>query len=138
MTVARKLPKLEPLSAFFWTSGVTGILRIQHCNACGHWQHPPLVRCMVCHSADVSPQPVSGRGKVVSWTVNHQIWQQGMEEPFIFAVIALAEQAELYVFTNLLCAPGEAVSGMDVAVEFEQNEDVWLPLFRPVAASAHA
>ena len=138
MTVARKLPKLEPLSAFFWTSGAEGILRIQHCDACGHWQHPPLVRCMVCHSAELSPQPVSGRGKVVSWTVNHQVWQQGMEEPFIFAVIALAEQAELYVFTNLLCAPDQAVSGMDVAVEFEQNEDVWLPFFRPVAASAHA
>ena len=132
------MPELEPLSEFFWTSGAEGILRIQHCDACGHWQHPPLVRCMKCHSADLAPQPVSGRGKVVSWTVNQQAWQKGMEEPFIFAVIGLAEKTELYVFTNLLCAPEEAVSGMEVAVEFEQNEDVWLPLFRPIEASANA
>lgn len=136
--LSRKLPLLEPLSEFFWTSGADGRLRIQHCDACGHWQHPPLVRCMVCHSANVAPQVVSGRGRVVSFTINRQAWKPGMEEPFIFAVIALEEQAELYVFTNLLCAPEHAVSGMEVAVEFEQHDDVWLPLFRPVGSSAHA
>ena len=135
MTLVRKLPVVEPLSGFFWTSGADGRLRIQHCDACGHWQHPPLVRCMQCHSADLAPQPVSGRGRVISFTVNHQTWQKGTDASFVFAVIALAEQAELYVFSNLTCPPSEVYSGMAVQVTFEQQEDVWLPLFHPLESA---
>ena len=42
MTASRKLPLLEPLTEFFWTSGADGRLRIQGCGACGRLQHPPL------------------------------------------------------------------------------------------------
>ena len=131
---ARKLPLIEPLSAHFWLSGESGALSIQRCTDCGTWQHPPLVRCSKCHSAALAPQPVSGLGIVKSWTVNHQAWQHGIDPTFVFAVIELAEQAELYVFTNLLCLPDAARSGMDVKVTFEQKDDVWLPLFAPVEA----
>ena len=134
MTAVRKLPALEPLTAFFWTSGADGQMRIQGCKACGKLQHPPLARCMACHSADLAPQVVSGRGRVLSYTVNAQTWQKGMEDPFVFAVIELEEQKGLYVFSNLLCPPEAAHSDMAVSVTFEQNEDVWLPLFRPAEA----
>lgn len=129
----RKLPVIDALSGFFWTSGADGQLRIQRCGACGHWQHPPLPRCPKCHSAEIAPQVVSGRGRVTSFTVNRQVWVAGLEQPFVFAVVELVEQAELYVFTNLLCPPEEARIGMAVAVEFERHEDVWLPLFRPLS-----
>jgi uncharacterized OB-fold protein len=133
LTAARKLPLLEPLSEFFWTSGADGRLRIQHCKACGHYQHPPLVRCGTCHSAKLAPKVVSGRGTVKSWTVNHQPWQKGVDPTFIFAAIELAEQAELYVLSNVLCAPDGVRSGMPVRVTFERQDDVWIPLFAPVA-----
>lgn len=136
MSGARKLPLLEPLSAFFWTSGADGQLRIQHCDACGHYQHPPLVRCGGCHSADLAPKAVSGRGRVKTWTVNAQPWQRGVDPTFIFAAIELEEQAELYVLSNVLCAPDMVHSGMAVAVTFESQEDVWFPLFAP-AEHAH-
>lgn len=129
--MGRKLPLLEPLSEFFWTSGADGRLRVQRCSACGHWRHPPLVRCHECHSADLAPQPVSGRGRVKSWTVNHQPWQRGVDPTFVFGAIELEEQSELYVLSNILCPPDAVCSGMAVEVAFEQQEDVWLPLFRP-------
>lgn len=132
MTATRKLPLIESISAHFWQSGERGVLEIQRCADCQTWQHPPLVRCSKCHSAALEPQPISGRGKVKSWTVNHQAWQRGVDPTFVFAVIELAEQAELYVFTNLLCPPDAARSGMEVKVTFEQQDDVWLPLFSPV------
>jgi hypothetical protein len=132
LTASRKLPLLEPLTEFFWTAGADGHLRIQGCGACGHLQHPPLVRCPVCHSADLAPRVVSGQGRVRSYTVNAQAWQREMDEPFVFAVIELDEQPGLYVFSNLVCPPDQARSGLRVAVIFEQQEDVWLPLFRPV------
>ncbi len=134
MTVPRKLPVLDDLSGYFWTSGAQGVLHILRCGTCGHWQHPPLPRCSRCHSADLAPQPVSGSGKVLSYSVNHQAWQPGLEEPFVFAVIELDEQAELYVFSNVICPPEAARSGMRVVATFENHEDVWLPLFVPEGA----
>ncbi|MDE2302644.1 MAG: OB-fold domain-containing protein [Sphingomonadales bacterium] len=135
MTVPRKLPLLEAETAFFWTSGEDAKLRIRHCRACGHWQHPPLARCPKCHGADLAPEPVSGRGRVTSFTVNHQAWTSDEVQAFVFAVIELAEQKELYLFSNVLAAPEAMHIGMEVAVRFERHEDVWLPLFVPVEAA---
>lgn len=131
MSGARKLPLIEPLTEAFWTGGAAGELRVQHCETCGHWQHPPLVRCPKCHSADLQPRAVSGRGRVKTWTVNHQPWQRGVDPTFVFAAIELEEQAELYLLSNVLCAPDEVHSGMAVQVTFEQQDDVWFPLFAP-------
>jgi hypothetical protein len=132
----RKLPVLEPDTTFFWTAGEQGRMLIQRCTQCEVWQHPPLPRCARCGSEDVAPQQVSGRGRVASYTVNHERWVPGLDVPFVFGVIELEEQAELYVFTNVL-APVDAVRvGMPVDVVFEQYEDVWLPMFRPAGMSA--
>jgi uncharacterized protein len=126
---ARKLPKIEPETAFFWQSGADRVLRIQHCSACGHWQHPPWPRCTQCHSEVVAPQPVSGRGRVATYTVNHEAWLPSLPVPYLFAAVELEEQAELYVFTNLLIPVDAVRIGMPVRVSFEQHDDVWLPMF---------
>lgn len=127
---ARKLPMLEPDSAFFWTSGADGHLRIQRCESCGTYQQPPFPRCSSCGSEAVAPAIVSGKGRIASYTINHEPWVPGLAVPFVFAAIELAEQKQLYVFTNVL-APVDAVKvGMSVTVEFEAHEDVWLPMFR--------
>lgn len=130
---ARKLPALEPETAFFWQSGADGNLRIQHCTACGQYQQPPWPRCKTCHSEDVAPQAVSGRGRIASYTVNYQPWLPGLDEPFIFAAVELEEQAQLYVFTNILAPANSVRIGMAVTVCFEQHDDVWLPMFKPIA-----
>lgn len=130
MSQPRKLPALEADSAFFWMSGADGVLRIQRCGDCGHWQHPPLAACPKCHSDAVAPQAVSGRGRVVTHTVNHQAWA-GEADPFVFAAIELDEQAGLYVLSNVLAAPEAVAAGLRVRVQFEPHEDVWLPLFAP-------
>jgi uncharacterized OB-fold protein len=129
--LSAKLPLLEPETAFFWTSGADGVLRIQRCTACGRWQHPPFPRCVACGSEAVAPQPVSGRGRVATYTVNCEKWYPSLEVPFVYAAIELAEQDELYVFSNVLAPVDSVHIGMPVSVEFERREDVWLPMFRP-------
>lgn len=138
MTAAedRTLPVVEGESAFFWLSGKEEVLRIQRCEACQHWQHPPLPLCPKCHSAALSAQAVSGRGRVKTFTVNHQPWKPGIAVPFVFAAIELEEQAELYVLSNVLDATDRIRSGMAVEVCFQHHEDVWIPLFRPVSDAA--
>lgn len=131
MSAARKLPALEPDSAFFWLSGEDGKLRIQRCADCRKWQHPPFPRCTSCGSEAVGPEVVSGKARVAAYTINYEPWVPGLEVPFVFASVELEEQAELYVFTNIL-APVESVKiGMPVSVSVQQQEDVWLPMFSP-------
>lgn len=104
---------------------------ISRCERCGVYQHPPLPRCPKCGSNQVAPSPVSGRGRVATFTINHEPWLPGLPVPFIYAAVELVEQSELYLFTNILCPVDQVRSGMPVMVTFEQHEDVYLPLFRP-------
>lgn len=128
----RRLPALERNTAAFWTGGGDGRLMICRCEACGRYLHPPLPRCPACGSGQTAPSPVSGRARVASFTVNVQAWVPGLDAPFVFAAVELAEQAELYLFTNIIGCPVEAVRiGMPVEVRFEQHGDVWLPMFAP-------
>jgi uncharacterized OB-fold protein len=127
----RKLPALTPETEAFWTGGKDGHLLIRRCTGCGRYQHPPTPLCPVCRTETMEPAPVSGRGTVRTFTVNHQQWLPGLSRQYVFAAVELPEQAELYVFSNILAPPEAVHGGMPVTVCFEHQEDVWLPLFRP-------
>lgn len=127
----RKLPALEGETAFFWTSGADSTLRIQRCTECRTWQHPPLPRCATCGSEALEAEPTSGKGRVASYTINHEAWLPGLAVPFVLAATELAEQAGLYVLANLDGPVIAARIGLPVTVRFEQYEDVWLPFFTP-------
>jgi uncharacterized OB-fold protein len=82
---------------------------------------------------DVGPQRASGRGRVATYTVNHQPWIPG-SEPYIIAWVELAEQEHLVLTSNLVDVEAEDVRlGMEVEVVFEKHptEEIWFPLFRP-------
>jgi uncharacterized OB-fold protein len=126
----RKLPQLTPDTAPFWQGGAQGRLNIHRCGHCQRWFHPPAPVCPHCASFEVSPQPVSGRGTVYSFTINHQAWTPELDEPYVVAVIELPEQQGLRFLSNVVgCAPEEVTVGLPVRVRFEPVEDVWLPLF---------
>ncbi len=129
----RMLPRPRPLSEAFWTGGAKGQLLIHRCHACGHWFHPPGPMCFRCRSFDVGPQAVSGRGTVATFTVNHQQWLPGFPPPYTVAMVEIAEEPGVRVTSNIVgCPPEQVHIGMPVEVLFEQWEDVWVPLFRPV------
>ncbi len=77
---------------------------------------------------------MSGRGEVYSVTVNHQSWDGGTE-PYAIVLVTFPEQEGLRLTTNVVgCAPEDVHIGMPVQVAFEQRDDVWFPLFEPVAS----
>lgn len=129
----RKLPQLTRETEAFWTGGKEGQLLIQRCTDCDLYQHPPMPICSRCHTETVAPAAVSGRGKVKTFTVNHQQWLPGLIDRFVFAAVELDEQPELYVFSNILEPYDQVRSGMRVQVCFEHHEDVWLPMFQKEA-----
>jgi len=129
---ARPLPVLTTSTRVFWTGGREGRLMIHRCQGCGYWVHPPAGFCPRCEGRDVVAEAASGRGTVASFTVNHQRWEPDLPVPYVLALVELDEQADVRLATNVVNCPPESVSiGMPVEVLFEQNEDVWVPLFQP-------
>lgn len=130
----RLLPRVDQDNEFFWTSGADGKLRFQRCRHCRYYVHPPAPRCPECLSEEVVPEEVSGRATVVAHTVNVHGWIPG-SEPYIVGLVAIDEQSSVRLTTNLVeVEPEDVRTGMPVVVTFEENDDVFLPLFRPAAA----
>jgi acetyl-CoA acetyltransferase/uncharacterized OB-fold protein len=130
----RLLPQLTPFNEWFWTSGADGRLRIQRCADCAALVHPPVPICPVCRSRSSAPAEVSGTATVVGFTVNSHPWMPGfdLEPPYVIANVALTDDPTVHLTTNIVgCPPEDVEVGQEVAVRFEQHEDVWLPLFAP-------
>lgn len=127
-------------SEAFWTGGARGELLIFRCQTCRRYFHPPAPICWRCRSIDVAPEPVSGRGRVGSYTINRQSWLPGMEPPYVVALVELADEPDVRLITNVVdIEPADVRIGLDVAVFFENwtaddGRPVWVPLFRPVAS----
>jgi uncharacterized OB-fold protein len=126
-------PLLTATNRAFWTGGLAGSLLIARCSACGFWNHPATVLCRRCLSGEVTPEPVSGRATVATFTVNHQQWSpQVSAEPYVIALVELVEQQALRLPTNIVnIAPADVCIGLPVRVLFQQLEDVAIPLFEP-------
>lgn len=126
------LPALDPGNTPFWTGGKRGELLICRCGSCSRWLHPPVPVCRFCLSTDITPEPCSGRGHVLTYTINRQPWLPSLPPPYVIAVIELDDDPDLRLTSRLVDVRLEdAAIGMRVSVRFEEAEDVWLPLFGP-------
>ena len=124
------VPLITDDNRAFWTGGRDGRLLIVRCADCGTYSHPPSPRCSHCFGENVAPEPVSGRGKIESFTINRQQWSPELEVPYAIAIVALEEAAELRIFTNIVGCPVDQVEiGMPVEVEFVERGEVHLPVF---------
>ncbi|GGJ57795.1 hypothetical protein GCM10011393_30030 [Sphingopyxis bauzanensis] len=131
--LARPLPAINDMNGYFWCGGADGVLHIMKCGDCSLYFHPYQSCCSACLSANVAPAPVSGFGKVLSSTINHQPWFPHVPVPYIVALVELDEKGPVRLLTNMF---GESVDsivpGLRVSVHFEQHGDIFVPLFRPV------
>ena len=135
-TPFRILPKLTERNRPFWTGGANGKLVFWRCRDCGHYIHPPIPLCPVCHSKKLEPEAVSGKATLTTYSINHQPWMPGPELPFVVAIVEIVEQPSLRLTTNLVNCPHDRIRiGMALRVTFEHHADpegdVWLPLFEP-------
>ena len=133
MTVvaARIIPPLDDDNREFWTGGATGQLRLPFCAACSRWVFPPLLQCPDCSGPAVYA-PVSGKGRVFTYTVNHHPFNPEVPVPYVIAIVELVEQEGLRFTTDIVnCEIDSVTIGLPVRVVFEQQGDVFVPLFEP-------
>lgn len=131
-TTPRMLPPLTEVNRPFWTGGRDGTLLVQRCARCERFVHPPVAGCPQC-GGPLTYEPVSGRGTVFTYTVNHQQFHPEVPPPYVIAIVVLDEQDDLRLVTNLVRCDVETLEcGMPVQVCFEHDGEVYLPLFEPV------
>jgi acetyl-CoA acetyltransferase/uncharacterized OB-fold protein len=130
----RPLPFVTPLTDFYWKSGADGQLRVQECQACAALVHPPKPICPHCRGGELTVRTVSGRATLFGFSVSHRFQLPGLPSPTIVAQVALEEDPRVKLTTRLVdCGQEDLQLGMRMEVEFEQVQDVWLPLFHPAA-----
>ncbi|PWU17833.1 MAG: hypothetical protein C5B48_15500 [Candidatus Rokuibacteriota bacterium] len=132
--VTRPIPVPNELTRPFWDAAKLGVLALQRCRACGHFQHPPYPACVSCMGIDLAFEPVSGKGVIYSYTIMYHAGDRRFAAaiPYASIIVELDDAPGALLAGNLLGAPHtDAKVGRRVEVMFAPlNEDITLPQFR--------
>ncbi len=131
------IPKPDELDLDLYQAIVkAGSLCLQHCDACGSFTHPPRYYCPRCSSGAFTFSPVSGKGKVYSYTVSHMsvepAWQAHL--PYVTLVVELDEGPRVVASARDL-KPEDVRIGMPVRVVTEAKSDGFAIFWAETSAS---
>lgn len=95
--LAELLPEPTDLTRPYWEGLAAGELRLQHCRACGAYQHPAESFCYHCPSTELDWETVPGHGTVYSFIVVHQRYHPAFADhlPYVVATVQLDEGPRL-------------------------------------------
>jgi uncharacterized OB-fold protein len=114
----KPLPKPTETSRPFWDAARQHRLQLQHCGGCKAFIYYPRDRCPQCLSDKLEWRPVSGQGKVYSYTVVRRASTRSFsDKPYVLAIVELEEGVRLT--TNIEAAPESIKIGMPVTVCFD-------------------
>jgi uncharacterized OB-fold protein len=132
--VNKPLPSPAAWDEGFWTNARRGVLSVQRCQSCGRLQFYPRPVCVHCFGRRLEWHPISGRGRVLSFTFVHAPVHPAFqpEVPIILAEIELAEGVRM-LSRIVNCEPADLTLGKSVSVVFLQTaeEAIRLPHFEP-------
>jgi uncharacterized OB-fold protein len=134
-TPPRPAPEITGHAAPFWAAAREGRLVIQHCPACGHFQHYPRPWCTSCLHEEPEFVESSGEGTIYTFTVIRRsaVPAFAARVPYVLAFVDLDEGVRLV--TNIVeCDPDSVCIGQRVRARFEPIDDEHtVVLFAPVA-----
>jgi uncharacterized OB-fold protein len=124
----------DPEDRAWWEACRRRELTVPVCECCGHARIPCPPVCPGCHSPRMSLKPVSGRGRIFSFTIQYNPPAPALAElcPYNIAIIELDEMPAVHMVSNVVdAAPEELAIGRPVEVVWEaQGEGIVLPRFR--------
>jgi hypothetical protein len=132
--VTRPIPVPNEWTKPFWDAAKRGVLELQRCQSCGHFQHPPYATCVQCMGTDLKFEPVRGAGSIYAYTIMYHTGDKRFASavPYASIIVELDDAPGALLAANLLEAPyTEAKVGRRVELTFEKlNDDITLPQFR--------
>ncbi len=85
-------PRLfSPYDKPMWDSIAEDRLRLPRCTRCSTVHYPPGPCCPQCLGFELAWEPVSGRGKVLSWITFHREYLPAYPAPHTVVAVQLAE-----------------------------------------------
>lgn len=134
MAYDKPLPEISEENAPFYDALKRHALALQRCADCGAFRYPPSLHCPHCLSEAAAWTPVSGRGRVYSWIVMHQVYDAAFRSdvPYNVAVVELDEGPRLT--TNIVGRANDAIRiDMPVSVVYDDvSAELTLARFRPL------
>lgn len=129
----KPLPEITLLTEPFWQGIKDHQLLLQRCDDCGAFRFIPKEVCPGCASVQSTWTPVSGAGKVYSYSTVYRGTGTAFQDdlPFTVVMVELAEGPR--IISHLIdCAPDQVKIDMPVAVVFEDvTAEASLYKFRP-------
>ena len=123
--VTRPIPVPNEWTKPFWDASKRGVLELQRCQSCGHFQHPPYATCVECISTDLKFEPVRGAGSIYAYTIMYHTGDKRFASavPYASIIVELDDAPGALLAGNLLEAEyTEAKVGRRVEVVFEKLE----------------
>lgn len=110
---------------------------MQRCSSCSGYRYPPSPICPDCGGSACSWAPLTGRGRVLSWVVFHQVYypEYDLDVPYAVVLVRLEEGPKM--ISNVTADFADLEIGLPVEVAFRPLADgIALPYFRPAATAA--
>ncbi len=132
----RPLPRAdEPDTRAFWAATKDKEFRYQQCRDCDQIVFYPRRHCTGCTSGNLEWKVASGKGTVYTYSVVRQSYHPFFRNLVPYAVAWVDLEEGPRVLTNIVGVkdPLADVSiGQAVQLEWEEYEELSIPLFRPV------
>jgi uncharacterized OB-fold protein len=133
--VKRPLPRADEYDTReFWAATKDKKLNYQQCKRCNTIVFYPRRHCTGCTSGELEWKTASGRGTVYTYSVVRQSYHPFFRNkiPYAVAWIDLDEGPRLLSNVVGVDDPLNDIKvGMKVEVEWEEHDDLNIPLFRP-------
>lgn len=128
----KPLPSPTALDAPFWQAAKADELRLQKCVDCGKIWYPPSFGCPQCLSNNYEWAKMSGKGKIWSWVVFHQLYFQSYSEDIPYNVIVVQLEEGPLMTSNMVAVKNEDIKcDMPVEVVFDAvTSEISLPKFK--------
>lgn len=105
--------RLDADNATYFAGLLEHRLLVNRCGECGTWHHPPRSICPRCWSTAVAPNEVTGRGRVVFFTILRQGPSRGgadYERGHPLVAVELEEQRGLRVSGTVVGVPVDTIA----------------------------
>jgi uncharacterized OB-fold protein len=129
----KPLPRLTPDNEPFYKGLRERRLLLPYCTDCGKPHLPPGPVCPWCFTEHIEWRPVSGRGRISTWTVVHKAWFAAFAADIPYNVVQVELEEGPRLTANVVGLPNEQLAiGLPVTIDFEDvTAEVTLPRFRP-------
>jgi len=129
----KPLPRIDEINKPYWEAAKRHEFVLQRCDNCGNYRYPAGIVCPHCMSDKLTWVKVSGRGRVYTWVVIHQVYHPAFAGDIPYAVVAVELEEGPRMSTSLVgCKPEDITIGMPVEVAFNDvSREIALPVFRP-------